>query len=229
MLDASGRMRAGGPRACGRPRRAATAGSPTSAASTRFAGGRARPDAVPDASSAVDLGYIAIVFLHENGVFSAMLGGSTRPRAGRAAAERGVRGGGAAIPLLADWTDPDRSRALTAVLPGGPLLKQLPRPARRGRRVPVPGSSSPATGGDDDPGLRAGGDDVLAAGPAAAAAGRARRRPRGDTSFDAWCTAAIKPWFDDHVHGHRPHRALGGRRRHLVRPLPSDLIAAVQM
>ena len=47
-------------------------------------------------------------------------------------------------------------------------------------------------------------------------------------AFDAWCTAAIRPWFDDHVACDTDlTRRWAGGDVDLDRPLPSDLITAV--
>jgi hypothetical protein len=47
-------------------------------------------------------------------------------------------------------------------------------------------------------------------------------------AFDAWCTAAIRPWFDDHVACDTDlTRRWAGGDVDLDHPLPSDLITAV--
>jgi hypothetical protein len=77
-------------------------------------------------------GYQCLVFLHEHGIFSALVIRSTDDRD-----LVGLRHNGAfdaavrAIPGLAEWTDPERSRPLTDVLPGGTLVN-----AYRGQRGP---------------------------------------------------------------------------------------------
>ncbi|HVD23152.1 MAG TPA: hypothetical protein VNC23_08665, partial [Lapillicoccus sp.] len=77
-------------------------------------------------------GYQCLVFLHEHGIFSALVIRSTDDRD-----LVGLRHNGAfdaavrAISGLAEWTDPERSRPLTDVLPGGTLVN-----AYRGQRGP---------------------------------------------------------------------------------------------
>jgi 2-polyprenyl-6-methoxyphenol hydroxylase-like FAD-dependent oxidoreductase len=68
-------------------------------------------------------GYQAIIFVHELGTFSVLL---VRPAADSVLAqlrhEAAFTAACEAIPGLADWIDPGRSRPITPVLPGGPLL-----------------------------------------------------------------------------------------------------------
>src|SRR5215469_2646735 len=68
-------------------------------------------------------GYQAIIFVHERGTFSVLL---VRPAADPVLAqlrhEAAFTAACQAIPGLADWVDPGRSRPITPVLPGGPLL-----------------------------------------------------------------------------------------------------------
>lgn len=185
----------------------------------------------PIASAAIYPGYLAIVFPHDNGVFSAMIGRSTQDRAlvglrENAAYDRAA----AAIPLLAAWTDPARSRPFTDVLPGGRLFNTYRGQFDAAGAVPVPG-------------LVFVGDQVCTTNPAA---GRgvttsllqARRlvalidehgadHETTTRAFDAWCTEAIRPWFDDHVACDTDlTRRWAGGDVDLDRPLPSDVICA---
>ncbi len=108
-----------------------------------------------------------------------------------------------AIPGLADWVGPDRSRPVTPVLPGGPLLNSYRGQAGHDGRLALPGlifagdavaTTTPNFGrGDATTLLQARqllqlldqhGTDAEAAGE----------------SFDAWCHGQIKPRVDDHVH-----------------------------
>jgi 2-polyprenyl-6-methoxyphenol hydroxylase-like FAD-dependent oxidoreductase len=186
----------------------------------------------PMASAAVYPGYQAIVFPHDNGVFSAMIGRPTQDRTlvglrENAAYDRAA----AAIPLLAEWTDPARSRPHTDVLPGGRLFNTYRGQLDAADGVPVPG-------------LVFVGDQVCTTNPAA---GRgvttsllqARRlvalidehgadHETTTRVFDAWCTEAIRPWFEDHVANDADlARRWAGGDVDLDRPLPSDLITAV--
>ena len=135
-----------------------------------------------------------------------------------------------AIPGLADWVHPARSRPITPVLPGGPLLN-----AYRGQ-----------TGHDGQlalPGLVFVGDAVATTTPTfgrgitttllqAQQLLRLTDEHGTDTdaigeSFDAWCTEQIKPWVNDHVHmDEATRRRWAGEDIDLCQPLPSDLILA---
>jgi flavin-dependent dehydrogenase len=186
----------------------------------------------PIASAAVYPGYLTIVFPHDNGVFSALIGRSTQDRALVGLRENAAYdAAAAAIPLLAEWTDPARSRPLTDVLPGGRLYNTYRGQLDVAGAVPVPG-------------LVFVGDAVCTTNPAA---GRgittsllqARELIRlldehgsdhetTTRAFDAWCTAAIRPWFEDHVRNDTDlSRRWAGGDVDLDRPLPSDLIVAV--
>ena len=187
----------------------------------------------PIASAAVYPGYLTIVFPHDNGVFSAMIGRSTQDRALVGLRENAAyEAAAAAIPLLAEWTDPARSRPLTDVLPGGRLYNTYRGQLDAAGAVPVPG-------------LVFVGDAVCTTNPAA---GRgittsllqARELIRlldehgadhetTTHAFDAWCTARrsgpgsrTTSRCDTDL-----SRRWAGGDVDLDRPLPSDLIAAV--
>jgi len=175
-------------------------------------------------------GYQAVVFLHERGYFSVVL---VRPTAD--AALKGLRhatafdAACAAIPGLAEWTDPRRARPVTEVLPGGALYNVY-----RGQRG--------IEGGSALPGLVSVGDAVATTTPTL---GRglamtflqvqrllalldAETDPAlvGEP-FDAWCADTMLPWVWDHIRmdGDQVRRWQGGDVD-LTRPLPSDLILA---
>jgi 2-polyprenyl-6-methoxyphenol hydroxylase-like FAD-dependent oxidoreductase len=186
----------------------------------------------PIASAAVYPGYLTIVFPHDNGVFSALIGRSTQDRALVGLRENAAyEAATAAIPLLVEWTDPARSRPLTDVLAGGRLHNTYRGQLNAAGAVPVRG-------------LVFVGDAVCTTNPAA---GRgittsllqARRlielvdqhgadHETTTLAFDAWCTEGIRPWFEDHVANDTDltRRWVGGDVD-LDRPLPSDLITAV--
>lgn len=176
-------------------------------------------------------GYQAIIFLHDRGIFSVLL---VRPIADRVLAqlrhETAFTTACQAIPGLADWTDPARSRPITTVLPGGPLLN-----AYRGQTGP--------DGRLALPGLVFAGDAVATTTPTfgrgvTTTLLQARQLLRltdehgTDTqaigeSLDAWCTQHIKPWVDDHVRmDDATQRRWAGQDVDLRQPLPSDLILA---
>lgn len=173
-------------------------------------------------------GYQAAVFPHEGGTFSTLLA--------RAAGDdelAGVRAVEAydavcaAVPLLARWTSPDVSRPLTGVLLGGRLHNTWQGQRGEDGRAALPG-------------LVCVGDTVLTTNPMggrglATGVLQARELLRlldGDPdleavalALDAWCTAELRPWFDDHVRSDvdRTRRWAGGEVD-LDRPLPSDLV-----
>jgi len=176
-------------------------------------------------------GYQAIIFLHEHGIFSVLLVRPTAdPVLSQLRHEAPFSAACQAIPGLADWVDPARSRPITPVLPGGPLLN-----AYRGQ-----------TGPDGHlalPGLVFVGDAVATTTPTfgrgivttllqAQQLLRLTDEHGTDTdgigeSFDAWCTEQIKPWVDDHVHmDEATRRRWAGEDIDLGQPLPSDLILA---
>ena len=176
-------------------------------------------------------GYQAIVFLHDNGIFSTLIarGGDDRALAGLRLPEA-FEAATRAIPTLAAWTDPARAHPYTAVLPGGRLHNTYQ-------------GQLDDTGAVAVPGLVFVGDAVCTTNPAV---GRgvttsllqARELVRllddqGDDlvgltlAFDRWCRENIAPWFDDHVHWDAElARRWAGADVDLTRPLPSDLIVA---
>jgi 2-polyprenyl-6-methoxyphenol hydroxylase-like FAD-dependent oxidoreductase len=175
-------------------------------------------------------GYQVLVFLHERGHFSVVL---IRPTADsslkdlrhEAAFDAACR----AVPGLAAWTDPERARPTSDVLPGGPLRNAFRGQAARDGR--------PCT-----PGLVSVGDAVATTTPTF---GRgvattfvqvvrllALLDAESDPAlvgepFDAWCAENMLPWVADHVamDGDTVRRWEGGDVD-LTRRLPSDLILA---
>ncbi len=181
-------------------------------------------------------GYQAIVFPHDAGTFSALLI--------RAVADRELAGlrepaafaaATAAVPLLAAWTDPDRSVATSPIRAGAGLHNTYRSQLDDDGRLPLPG-------------LVAVGDSVSTTNPAAGrgvAIGllQARRLVAlldehvvaGDGSdaesaalaFDAWCEEQVRPWFADHVACDAALlRRWAGEDVDLTGPLPSDLVCA---
>lgn len=168
-------------------------------------------------------GYQCLLFEHERGHFSVVL---VRPTADTALGELRHRpafeAAVAAIPALAEWTDPARSVPTSDVMVGGALRNVY----RRQRRLP---------------GLVAVGDAVATTTPTR---GRGiamaylqveallRLLDEGADPatvaepFDAWCTANVEPWVADHVavDGGMVRR-WQGEDIDLGRPLTSDLIA----
>jgi len=176
-------------------------------------------------------GYFAIAFGHDAGTFSITFahdGGDHRLRDLRfpEVFEAATR----SIPGLAEWTDPDVAVPIARVLPGGRLFNGY-----RGQ--------FDATGRPSAPGLISVGDAVCTTTPLAGrgvtlALAQARALVAAldchgaDTDsaarqFDDWCTANVRPWFDDHVStdADRVRRWRGGRVD-TSRRLPSDLVVA---
>ncbi len=176
-------------------------------------------------------GYQVIVFPHERGIFSALV---ARPTDEPGLAE--LRHPAAfdavcrAVPGLADWTDPDRSRPITDVLVGGALVNVY-----RGQR-----------GHDDSlalPGLVFVGDAVCTTTPMfgrgvttsllqAQELLRLLDRHGADVAtvgeaFDAWCDAQMRPWVEDHVRmDEAVRRFWAGEELDPDEPLPSTFILA---
>jgi 2-polyprenyl-6-methoxyphenol hydroxylase-like FAD-dependent oxidoreductase len=176
-------------------------------------------------------GYQAIIFIHEHGIFSVLLVRPTAdPVLSQLRHEAAFTAACQAIPGLADWVDPGRSRPVTPVLPGGPLLNAYRGQTGHDGRLALPGlvfvgdavaTTTPTFGrGITTTLLQA--QQLLRVidehGPDTDAIG---------DSFDAWCTEQIKPWVDDHVHmDESTRRRWAGEDVDLRQPLPSDLILA---
>lgn len=176
-------------------------------------------------------GYLCLLFPHERGLYSVVL-----IRRADDPALRDLRHEAAfnavtqAIPGLADWTDPDRSEPVTAVLPGGPLLNVYRGQCRDDGSLVLPGlffvgdsvaTTTPSFGRgittslwqceallsllDHDPA------DVDGAGLA----------------LDAWGNDTMRPWVQDHIDIDAGRvRRWSGADLDLDAPLTSDLILA---
>jgi flavin-dependent dehydrogenase len=176
-------------------------------------------------------GYMVIVFPHDNRVFSTLIARASGDR--DFAATRypaAYEAAAAAIPGLADWIDPDRALPFTPVLPGGRLLNSYQGQLDPHGRIALPG-------------LIFLGDAVCTTNPVAGrgvstSLMQVRQllalydEPGADheacaLAFDAWCTAAIRPWYADHVDCDTQRaRRWAGAAVDVSRRLPSDLIAA---
>jgi hypothetical protein len=171
------------------------------------------------------------VFIHDNRILSVLIARASADRLlaalrTRAAFDAATR----AVPALAAWTDPGRSRPLTPVLPGGRLYNSYRGQLNDAGRVALAG-------------LIYAGDSVCTTNPVA---GRGvttsllqARRLIGllevhgldftscSLAFDHWCAGHVKPWFDDHVYWDADLiRRWSGQDVDLTRPLPPDLIMA---
>jgi hypothetical protein len=178
------------------------------------------------------LGYLTAVFIHDNRILSVLIARASTDRQlaalrTQAAFEAAAR----AIPVLAAWTDPGRSRPLTPVLPGGRLYNSYRGQLNDAGRVALDG-------------LIYAGDSVCTTNPAAGRgvttsllqarrlisllAEHGRDLTSCSLAFDRWCDSHIKPWFEDHLYWDADLiRRWSGQDIDLTRPLPPDLIMAV--
>lgn len=176
-------------------------------------------------------GYQVIVFLHDNRTLSTLIARACTDR--RLAAlrfEEAFDTAARAVPALAAWTHPDRSRPITTVLPGGRLHNTYRGQLDHTGRVAVAGllfvgdtvcTTNPAVGRGVATSLLQAQQllHLLDEHPSDLAA--------CSLAFDRWCIDNIKPWFDDHVHWDSELiRRWSGHDIDLTRPLPSDLIMA---
>jgi 2-polyprenyl-6-methoxyphenol hydroxylase-like FAD-dependent oxidoreductase len=170
------------------------------------------------------VGYQCLLFPHEHGHFSVVL---IRPTAdvelGALRHEAVFDAACRAIPGIAEWTDPDRSRPTSPVLVGGGLRNVYRRQAGAPGLVAV-GDAVSTTTPTRGRGiamactqvlafltlLDAGADPVTVAEP-----------------FGRWCDQNVEPWVSDHiaVDGGTVRR-WQGEDLDLSNPLTSDLIAA---
>lgn len=200
---------------------------------------RLRGPGLPPTNSPIGLslsldGYVAIAFIHDDRTFSVtLIHDGSDPLLRQLRHEAVFEPVIAAIAQLGEWTAPGRSDPITPVLAGGRLYN--------GYRGQLDDAGRPVV-----PGVISVGDAVCTTTPLAGrgvtlALWQARELVRGidgkDLSridiedlagnFDAWCRAAIKPWFVDQVHADRHRlRRWAGHDVDLSEPLPSDLIAA---
>jgi hypothetical protein len=134
------------------------------------------------------------------------------------------------IPELAPWTDPDRFEPVTDVMAGGGLTNTYRGQLGEQGRVAIPGlffagdavcTTYPAAGRGVSLGLR------QAQALLGLLAGRRADLRDVAEQFDAWCTANIRPWYEDHRHWDATllHR-LGGGDIDIEARIPSDVVCA---
>lgn len=176
-------------------------------------------------------GYLAIVFKQDNRTFSVLVARSAGDRVlARMRHPEVFEAGLRAIPALAAWTDPARSRPITPALPGGRLYNRYQGQLAADGSVPIPGlvfagdavcTTNPTAG-------RGVSTSLLQARELARLIGEHPGDPESATrEFAAWCDAWIKPWFADHVYWDDDlARRWAGGGIDLTRPLPSDLVVA---
>jgi 2-polyprenyl-6-methoxyphenol hydroxylase-like FAD-dependent oxidoreductase len=174
-------------------------------------------------------GYAVIIFIHELGTFSVLI---IRPTGDRDLVglrhEAAFSAACRVIPGLSDWTDPERSRPITRVLPGGALMNYYRSQTGPDGRLALPGllfvgdavcTTTPNFGRGITTSLLQAtealrlidehGDDHVALGEA----------------FDEWCEANMLPWVEDHAHMDESiRRRWSGEDIDLTTRLPSDLI-----
>ncbi|MDD7935893.1 FAD-dependent oxidoreductase [Actinomycetospora straminea] len=198
---------------------------------------RLRPGAEPGpvtsvlGAVAMHEGYTVVVFRHDAGVFSTLIARPTSDRRlvglrHEAAFDAAAR----AIPVLASWTDPARSRPITPVLPGGRLRNTYRGQLDAAGRVPLPGTvflgdavctTNPIAGRGVATSLMQverflallgehGADHVATA-----------------HALDAWCDEHLRPWFLDHVATDASQAAQwAGEDVDPTRPPTSDLVVS---
>ena len=174
-------------------------------------------------------GYMIAVFLQDNRTFSALIARPSSDR--RLAALRfpeAFEAAARAIPGLAEWIDPARAHPITPVLPGGRLRNTYRGQLDEQGRVPLPGlvhvgdavcTTNPTAGRGIAAGLRQAQHlvELIGEHPADITA--------ATVAFDEWCTANIRPWYDDHVYWDADIlRRWAGGDVDVTRRLPSDLI-----
>ncbi len=176
-------------------------------------------------------GYQVIVFLHDNGIFSALIARSSNDHELAALRDPDLFDAATrAIPTLATWTDPTRAHAYTPVLPGGRLHNSYQGQCDDSGAIALPGlifvgdtvcTTNPALG-------RGVTTSLLQARELLRLLEQDTHDPAGAAlALDHWCTANIAPWFNDHVHCDAElARRWAGADIDLSRPLPSDLIVA---
>jgi 2-polyprenyl-6-methoxyphenol hydroxylase-like FAD-dependent oxidoreductase len=175
-------------------------------------------------------GYYGIVFPQDGATITALI---VRPTGDARLAELRHNdvfdAAAAAVPLLAEWTDPARFEAICDVRAGSNLTN-----AYRGQRN--------SAGGITAAGLFFVGDAVCTTNPAAGrgvALGMAQARTLitlldGDdgmrgvaVAFDDWCTDNVKPWYDDHVYWDATVlRRFAGEDIDVDARIPSDVVCA---
>ncbi|MFC8503238.1 NAD(P)/FAD-dependent oxidoreductase [Pedococcus sp. NPDC057267] len=174
-------------------------------------------------------GYLVLLFTHEHGIFSVLI---IRPTHTRElvglARDPAFDAAAAAIPGLADWTDPQRSRPITSVLPGGNLMNWYRSQRGPDGRLALPGllfigdsvcTTTPIFGRGITTSL------MQARALLALLDGGTLDPVELGEEFDAWCEATMRPWVADHVAMDRAtQERWSGRDVDLDARLPSDLL-----
>jgi 2-polyprenyl-6-methoxyphenol hydroxylase-like FAD-dependent oxidoreductase len=169
---------------------------------------RAKPGAEPMASPTPEGegydGYFAIAFPQDDNTLSALI---VRPTADKELAAirdtTSFDAAVAAIPVLAQWTDPDRFEPISAVMPGGGLSNTYCNQGPEPGTPPARGlffvgdavcTTNPQAGRGIGLGIK-GAQHLLAIIDDASLSG-----DDASDALDAWTDAHIKPWWADHVY-----------------------------
>jgi 2-polyprenyl-6-methoxyphenol hydroxylase-like FAD-dependent oxidoreductase len=172
-------------------------------------------------------GYITIVFGQDARTLSALIVRPTSdPRLADLRHNAVFESAAAAIPFLAEWTDPTRFEPITDVLAGSNLVN-----AYRGQRN-VDGAITP--------GVAFIGDAVCTTNPAAGRGVALGFEQAGTfvsmldatsdptdavAGFDVWCDANMRPWYEDHVYWDQTlMRRFAGLDIDIEAPIPSDVV-----
>jgi 2-polyprenyl-6-methoxyphenol hydroxylase-like FAD-dependent oxidoreductase len=179
-------------------------------------------------------GYQVMVFPQDDRTLSALI---ERPTADEALAplrhNRCFEAAAPLIPELAPWVDPGRFEPITDVMAGGGLTNTYRGQLDERGQTAIPGlffagdtvcTTYPAAGRGVSLGLR----------QAQALLGMLAALPRRGADlrdvaeqFDAWCTANIRPWYEDHVYWDATWRhRLGGGDIDIEARIPSDVVCA---
>ena len=180
-------------------------------------------------------GYQVMVFPQDDRTLSALI---VRPTADEALAplryDHCFEVAASLIPQLAPWVDPGRFEPITDVMAGGGLTNTYRGQLDDHGRVSVPGlffagdavcTTYPAAGRGVSLGLRQAQAllGILAVLPSRHSFDLRDAAER----FDAWCTATIRPWYEDHRYWDATllHR-LGGGDLDIEARIPSDVVCA---
>jgi 2-polyprenyl-6-methoxyphenol hydroxylase-like FAD-dependent oxidoreductase len=176
-------------------------------------------------------GYQVVLFPHERGIFSVLIVRPTNePDLVQLRHRAAFEAVCCAIPGLATWTDPERSRPITDVLAGGALVNHYCGQTGHDGALALPGlvfvgdavcTTTPTFGRGVTTSLlqarellrllKEHGADVVTAGE----------------SFDAWCDTHMRPWVEDHVRmDEAARRYWAGEDIDLAQRIPSNLIMA---
>lgn len=168
-------------------------------------------------------GYLVIVFPQDARTLSALIVRASADEDLARVRHRPVfEAVAAAIPHLAQWTEPGRFEPITDVLPGGGLTNTFRGQPRQVRGLYCLGDSVSTTN------PAAGRGVSLGLWQAQALLGLIDDEPADATeALDHWCVQNIKPWYEDHVHWDATLlQRWRGEDVDLDGRIPSDLICA---